>query len=291
MNTDTILFKHVKLARPVSFTALFAAIIMLTSCGNGDISKSSQVLARVGDKEITTIYFERQLADLPESVRKLSMQGENKKAILDGLVNRELLYQEAIRLKVDKDADLARKLEDLRKEAVIKTFLQNRVMDRIKVDDAEVERYYGDNPGEYRNREEVRISQIVLPDEAKASDMLEKLSIRRDFGDLAQSFSIDKPSAERKGDVGWFTRMKLPAEIRDKVFNLGVGGTAGPFKMQDGWEIYRVTERRSTAYPLEKVKEIIRVQLFDEKLKKEIKSIVDGLKKNTTVQINEALLK
>ena len=60
-----------------NFRTLFvatASCLLLTACSSGssgDISKSSQVLARVGDKEITTTYFERQLANLPHRPSRL----------------------------------------------------------------------------------------------------------------------------------------------------------------------------------------------------------------------------
>ncbi len=277
--------------RIAHITFALAAALALAACGKGDISKSSQVLARVGDKEITTTYFDRQIANLPESVQKLSAQGEGKKAILDAFVNRELLYADALRKKVDKGAELQQKIEDMRKEMVINTYLQNEIGGRIKVDDKEAESFYTANPAEFRNREEIRISQIVVPDQATAEEMLRKLSIRREFGDLAQNYSTDKASAARRGDVGWFTRKRLPENVRDTVFGLKVGEVSKPFKMADGYEIYRITDRRAISYPFKKVKEVIKAQLYNDKLQKELKILVNGLKKETKVQVNEALLK
>lgn len=271
--------------------ACLAATLILSGCGKSDISKSSQVLARVGDKEITTAYFDRQLASLPESVQKLSAKGDGKKEILEGFVNREVLYAEALNKKVDKDADLRKKLEDVKKELIINTYLQNQIMGRIKIDDKEIEAFYNNNPAEFRNREEVRISQIVVADERTAQQMLEKLSIRRDFGELAQVHSIDKASAGRKGDVGWFTYHKLPEEIRDSVFKLKAGEVSRPFKMTDGYEIYKITDRKTVSYSFDQVKDAIKMQLFQEKFQKELKTLLDNLKKKTPVQINEALLK
>jgi EpsD family peptidyl-prolyl cis-trans isomerase len=268
-----------------------AALIIIGACDKNDISKSSQVLARVGEREITTTYFDRQLANLPESVQKLSAKGEGKKAILEGFVNREILYAEALNKKIDKDADLQKKFEDVKKELIINTYLQNQIMGRIKVDDKEVEAFYNNNPAEFVNREEVRISQIVVADEASARQMLEKLSIRRDFGELAQVHSIDKASAVRKGDVGWFTFKKLPEEIRDVVFKMGVGEVSKPYKMPDGYEIYKIIDRKTVSYSFDQVKEAIKVQIFQDKYQKELKTLLDGLKKKTTVQLNEALLK
>jgi peptidyl-prolyl cis-trans isomerase C len=268
-----------------------AVMLSLCGCGKGDISKSSQVLARVGDREITATYFERQLANLPESVQKLSTKGEGKKAILEGFVNREILYAEALSNKIDKDGDLQKKFEDVKKELIINTYLQNQIMGKIKIDDKEVETFYNNNPAEFRNREEIKVSQIVVADEASAWQMLDKLSIRRDFGELAQVHSIDKASAERKGDVGWFTYQKLPEEIRDGVFKMRVGEVSKPYKMPDGYEIYKVTDRKTISYAFEQVKDAIKVQLFQDKFQKELKILLDGLKKKTPVQLNEALLK
>jgi EpsD family peptidyl-prolyl cis-trans isomerase len=272
------------------FSAL-AMMLLLSACGKGDISRSSQVLARVGDREITTIYFDRQLANLPESVQKLSTKGEGKKAILEGFVNREILYAEALNKKIDKDPDLLKKFEDVKKELIINAYLQNQIMGRIKVDDKEVEAFYNNNPAEFRNREEVRISQIVVVDEASARQMLEKLSIRRDFGELAQLHSIDRASALRKGDVGWLTYKKLPEEIRDGVFKMKVGEVSKPYKMPDGYEIYKITDRKTVSYAYDLVKDAIKAQIFQDKFQKELKTLLEGLKKTTSVQLNEALLK
>ena len=273
----------------LAFPAIAALLLMLGAC-SADISKSNQVLARVGDKEITHAYFERQVADLPEPLRETSLQGEGKKAILDGLVDRELLYGEALKKKVDKGVELNRKFEDLKRELVIKTYLEKELGSRVTVDEAEVESFYNNHPTEFRNREEVRISQIVVPDEAAAREIQEKLSIKREFAELAANNSSDQASASRRGDVGWFSHGKLPAEVRDGVWKLRQGEVSAPFKTAAGYEIYQVTDRRTTSYSLEQVKEVIRAQIITEKTQKELKTLVAGLKKDVVVQVNERLL-
>jgi peptidyl-prolyl cis-trans isomerase C len=271
--------------------AVLGAVALSFAACSTDISKSNQVLARVGDREITSAYFERQVADLPEGVREASLQGEGKKAIVEGLVDREIIYGAAVKKKLDKSVDLNRKFEDLKKELVIKTYLENELGDRVKVEDAEVQAYYNNHPAEYQRREEVRVSQIVVADEARAQEILEKLSIKREFGELATSYSTDQGSAARQGDVGWFSYAKLPAEVRDGIFRLANGEVSKPFKTAGGYEIYKVTDRRTLSFPLEKVRDAIRAQIFAEKSQKEVKAVVEGLKKDVVVQYNEQLLK
>jgi len=267
------------------------AFFMLGGCDKEKLTKSDQVMARVGNKEITTTDFTAQIGNLPESAQKLSTQGQGKKTVLEALVNRELLYAAALKLNLDKDAALLSKFEELKKELIVSSYLQNQLSAKLKVDDREVEGFYNANPAEFKKREEVRVSQIVVPDQAMVDEILEKLSIRRDFGDLAVNHSSEKESAARRGDVGWFTRSRLPQEIRDSLFRLGRGEVSKPYKMAEGYEIYKITDRRTLSYPLDKVKEVIRTQLYNEKFATELKTLLEGLKKTTRVQLNETLLR
>lgn len=272
---------------------VLAVAVLLGGCGSsqGDISKSGQVLARVGDKEITTSYFDRQMANLPDAAKQFATQGPGKKAVLEGMINRELLFNEALKKKLDKDAELQRKVEDMKREFLVNTYLQNEVISKIRVEDKEVQDFYNQNPGEFKNREEVRISQIVVADEKKAKEVLEKLSNRRDFGDLAAEVSTDKQSAGRKGDVGYFTYSRLPQEIRDSVFKMKVGEVSQPHKMNGAYEIYKITDRKTTSYTFEQAKEAVRMQIFNQKVQEAVKKIVDEAKKTTPVVMNEAMLK
>lgn len=286
--------KPVKIYRRISVVILSlsaAVFFMLGGCDRGEVVKSSKVMARVGNREITTTDFTAQIGNLPESVQKLSTEGQGKKAVLDTLVNRELLYAAARKLNLDKDAVLLSKFEELKKELIVNSYLQNQLSAKLKVDNGEVETFYNANPAEFKKREEVRVSQIVVADLARAQEILDKLSIRRDFGDLALNHSSEKESAARRGDVGWFTRSRLPQEIRDSLFRLGKGEVSKPFKMAEEYEIYKITDRRTLSYPLDKVKESIRTQLYNEKFANELKTLLEGLKKTTRVQLNEALLR
>jgi peptidyl-prolyl cis-trans isomerase C len=270
---------------------VISIFLLLVGCGKSDIAKSSQVLAKVDDKEITTSYFERQIKNLPESVQRLSLEGEGKRAILEGMINREILYKEAVKKGINKDAEIKRKLEDMEKELVISTFIQREFGSRLMVEDKEVQDYYNTHMNEFRNREEIRISQIIVPEEKDATDILGKLRQGQDFGALAAEYSTDKPSGLRKGDVGYYTYKMLPDEIRDSVFRLRVGDISSPYKMPDGYEIYKITDRRTVSYSFDQVKNAIKLQLIDQKIQDSLKTYLDDLKKNMKIQINESLLK
>src|SRR4030043_2228334 len=168
---------------PVKTVIQFLLVVLILSgCSKSDIAKSSQVLAKVDDKEITTSYFERQIKNLPESVQRLSLEGEGKRAILEGMINREILYKEAVKKGINKDVEIKRKLEDMEKELIISAFIQREFGDKLMVEDKEVQDYYNTHINEFKNREEIRISQIVVSEEKEAGDVLEKLKEGKYFG-------------------------------------------------------------------------------------------------------------
>jgi len=279
----------------ISAAVVSVCCLALFACSGGgqtDLAKSSQVLAKVGDKEITTSYFDRQVANLPETAKQLVMQGQGgKKAMLEGLVNRELIFNEAVKNKLDKDAEINRKAEDMKKELIINTYLQNEIGGKIKVSEGDVRAYYDQNPGEFKNREEMHLAQIVVADDKKAAEVMGQLANGKNFGDLAQDASIDKMTAQRKGDVGWFTYKRLPQEVRDGVYKLKPGDISQPYKMGANYEIYKMLERKTSSYSFEQVKGAVQAQLQAEKYQAALKAKIDELKKGTTVTINESLLK
>ena len=61
--------------------------------------------------------------------------------------------------------------------------------------------------------------------------------------------------------------------------------------MPDGYEIYKITDRRVVSYSFDQVKNAVKLQLIDQKIEDSLKTYLDDLKKNMKIQINESLLK
>jgi len=59
----------------------------------------------------------------------------------------------------------------------------------------------------------------------------------------------------------------------------------------DGYEIYKITDRRTVSYSFDQVKNAVKLQLIDQKIQDSLKALLDDLKKNMKIQINESLLK
>ncbi len=70
------------------------------------------------------------------------------------------------------------------------------------------------------------------------------------FAEFAAKFSEDDGSKKRRGDMGWFSRERLPKEFVEKVFALPIGQVSEPFESHLGYHIVLVQEKHP-AHPAE----------------------------------------
>lgn len=103
----------------------------------------------------------------------------------------------------------------------------------------------------------VRARHILLPEaeEEKAKEL--KAQLDEDpslFEALAKEYSQDT-SAERGGDLGYFSKEEMVPEFSDAAYSLEVDQVSEPIKSQFGWHIIQTTEKGTLAEIAEKAEE------------------------------------
>jgi peptidyl-prolyl cis-trans isomerase D len=88
--------------------------------------------------------------------------------------------------------------------------------------------------------EQVWAQHILVPDEALAKVIKDKLNAGEDWFSLVDQYSTDEGSKSQGGDLGWFGRGKMVKEFEDAAFALKVGEVSEPVKSQFGYHIIRV---------------------------------------------------
>jgi peptidyl-prolyl cis-trans isomerase C len=204
-----------------------------------------------------------------------------KEKLIEELIQRELLVQDAEQKHLENSAEILAQLESAKKTLLT----QADVQDFIKanpVTDAELKAEYdskvaGDNGIEYKAR------HILVKTEDEAKKIIAELEKGGDFVKLANKNSLDGKEAQNGGDLGWFAPGQMVAPFSEAVVKLEKGQyTHAPVKTQFGWHIIlREDSKAQTPPPLEAVKE----QLLPYLQRKKVQGFVENLRKQAKVEI------
>ncbi len=91
--------------------------------------------------------------------------------------------------------------------------------------------------------EQVHARHILVASEAEAMDVLVKLRAGESFATLAQEYSQDRATKDQGGDLGFFPRGIMPAEIELVAFALDPGQVSGIVQSDFGYHIIEVLEK------------------------------------------------
>ncbi len=266
--------------------------------------QAQEPLVVVGDTTITVGDFAEQLAEKSPYLRARYTSPERRRELLDELVKFELLAREAAR----RGLDATEEVSSTKKQVMIQQMMKTEFEDKVKlsdITDQEIEAYYNAHPEEYNKPAQVRASQIVLKDEAKAKKILKQvLDAKEDnklFRELAKTVSEDPVTSPRFGDLQFFSqpsqRVEGDPEVPDAVataaFTLTEVGEIYPqlVKSDQGFHIIKLTGRRKElARTLDQARRPIQHKLWREKRETMVESFVKSLREKAKVEENLALL-
>ena len=85
----------------------------------------------------------------------------------------------------------------------------------------------------------IKCSHILVQKQSEAKVILERLKKGESFANLARELSIDKGSAKRGGDLGYFGRGMMVRPFEDAAFKLEKGEMSEPVKTEFGYHIIK----------------------------------------------------
>jgi peptidyl-prolyl cis-trans isomerase C len=254
-------------------------------------SKSGAVLAEVNGTTITDSDFYKEQENLPPYLKPMTETPEGKKEMLDTMVVRELIMQQASKDGIDKSPAVAAKLEDLKKRVIVEAFLKKKVEESANVSDAEMQEFYKKNIDKFKSGDQIRASHILVKTEPEAKDIEKQLKGGASFEDLAKKHSIDGAAA-KGGDLGWFGKGSMLPDFEKVAFGLKEGSTSGIVQTKFGYHIIKLTGKRAAGTRgFEEVKDQIKAAMAPEKQQETFKKLKDDLKKNAKVNVKEDALK
>lgn len=254
-------------------TALGASLLLLS------MQASAAAVATVNGKEISQQMYQAYVQQIEQRQHNGNINVDRNR-LINELVNRELLHQAALSMKLDKNPQIKFLIEQQKIDLLTKAAMKE-IVDKHPVTESEIEATYKkmkakSNPMEFKAR------HILLKTKADAEAVIKKLNKGADFATLAKEKSTG-PSGKKGGDLGWFKAGQMVPAFSKAVMGLKKGEyTKEPVKTQFGYHVIKLEDSRKIAPPkLENVKNQIRGFLQQQRIQK----YVADLRKKAKVNI------
>jgi peptidyl-prolyl cis-trans isomerase C len=222
---------------------------------------------------------------LTDLEKEIAVRGQGqtfpKEKLIEELVQRQLLIQDALQKKLDQSTEVLTQLESARNTLLTQADLQNYLKTN-PVTDADLKAEYDSKVGG-ANATEYKASHILVKTEDEAKKLIAELDKGGKFADLANKNSLDAKESQNGGDLGWFAAGQMVEPFSEAVAKLEKGKySKTPVKTQFGYHIIlREDSRAQTPPPFDAVKEQLKPILE----RKKVQTMVENLRKQAKVEI------
>ena len=205
-------------------------------------------------------------------------QGPYQPTVINQLVNRELVVQDALRQGLDKESSFLKILEALKYNAMY-NFGMQKYFERHPVTEQRLREEYQ----KFGPLKQYQIRHIVVHSRHEARGLIKKMQGGGNFAQLAAQYSIDPISGPRGGSLGWLTEEQMFEPVAKAVATLSKGAVTGePVKTSAGWHVVLLEDiREQPPLPFEAA----RGQLMLKVRQQQSVEYFDHLKKDAEIDI------
>ncbi|MCQ8105022.1 peptidylprolyl isomerase [Methylomonas sp. SURF-2] len=261
---------------------ILASATLLPGCfeekTNDAVATAPTVSKEDAVASVNGVYISKKTLETLEKEIAERSQGQTfpREQLLEELIQRELLIQQALQKQLDKSPEVIERMATVRNSLLSQAALQD-YLKANPVTDEEIKAEYDSKMANMG--EEYKASHILVKTEDEAKKIIAELEKGGDFKALAKKHSID-PAGSDGGDLGWFTADRMVPPFSEAVVAMENGKfSKEPVQTQFGWHVILREEARAlTPPPLDAVKEQIRPMLQRQKAQAMIENLRNGAK-------------
>ncbi len=257
-------------------TPVILSIFLLTSfallaygCGQKRAQRAKsddRVIARINNYELMA-------SDLKESASTVLIR--HKEQLLDMLISKEVLLQEAQRLNLDKERSFMKEIEGYWEQALLKSLVSKKIKEmsgNLAATGKEIADEYD------RMRRRVLAELIIFSDKGSAARFLQ--------ADVGSGAAFEPAKQE------WYEAGDLPSVLEDALFAMKQKGLSAPIEYNNSWIVLRfIREEEAKVVPLEELKGRIAENITRIKKQKLLEDWSLELRRKATIRIDKEALK
>jgi peptidyl-prolyl cis-trans isomerase C len=279
--------------------------------------EASQVLAHVGDRTITLGDYAAALQHMDQFDRIRYSAPARRRELLGEMIDVMLLADEAREKGYDKDPATQQEVREILRDALLKRAREG-VPAPEDIPASEVQAYFDAHRPDFHDPERRRVSAIVVATPAAAATVLAAAAraTPSQWGELVRTKSIaeggaagPRPTSKAElegpvdlaGDFGFVsppgdprgTNVRVPEEVRAAAFEIANVGDVLPRVVPAGGKFYVVkleSKAEGRDRTLQDAERSIRVKLAQDRARAAEDSLLEELRKQYPVQIDQAAL-
>ena len=266
----------ITLILPLSLLALQGCDQLQTSRDDGtgmttgdSAALAGPVLATVNGTALTQPVFEAYAAQRRAAAH--GGEGADDAAILDELINLELMRQEGINKGLQSRPAVAALLDQQQRAVLARAAIQDFTTTN-PVSDEMVQQLYDSQFG--TPGKEYKASHILVESQEEAVAIIAELDGGADFAELAKTKSTG-PSGPGGGQLGWFSPAQMVKPFSDAAAQLEKGSySKEPVETQFGWHVILLEDSRESTPPaFEEVKGRLKLALANQQLQQHLQEV------------------
>ena len=248
----------------------------------------SKIIAKVNGTPITE---EDLILRRPGAHGQRRATGDQQKA-LDDVITEELLYQQGLKIGLDKDpgyraqiAKLEHQLAVAKRAEMTRRVYNTQVAARVEITPADAKNYYDKNVNQITR--DLHLGVISFNNGDQAREALQKIRGGATFESVARSVMGNQLSAGREPwDLGFLSWAQIPFDFVDAVYKLKPGEVSDVVSSQrTGLQIFKLFgARKNPKADFASVSGLIMNRLRDEKIIEAYQQYVDKLKKEAKIE-------
>ncbi len=263
--------------------SLILSLLIFTSCWKNKKTQidESKIVARVNDDVLT-------IDDIKDSFGPYAdyLTEKQKEDYINDWIKTTLLYQEALRRHLDKDPELMKRIENMKK-VILTSYLQESVAQSVPpASDSEIEDYFNKHEKEYNTK--ITISYIVVDTKEEADSIKNLLLNGARFSKIARELGGNNPDGSHTiGPFRWGEEIWLPEDVMEAAFSIDViGKVVGPIPTSIGYVFVQLKKKQRVRKKItvDDVREEIREKLTSQKIEERIQEWIKEMESNSIIE-------
>ncbi len=273
----------------------FILLLSFSGCTTGkDGAESPQTGSRVVAKVNGTIITEEDLnfRQLGPHGGKKTLGKEQKEKEIDEVIQEELLYQQGIKLGLDKDpayrmkiARLERQLDNFKRVEMARRVYTTQVAAKIDITLQDAKDYYEKHVD--RITTELHLGVVSFSSGEGAEEGLKKIRNGGSFESIAREVMGNKlPAGREPWDLGFLPWDQIPLDFVDAVYQLKPGEVSGVVRSKrTGFQLFKLfSSRKNAKAGFSTMSGVIMNRLSDQRVMEAREQYVEKLKKEAKIE-------